>query len=195
MNLHHLKTSFNIIAGTGFLTPYFMKTPYISYPPTFQILPTNSPPPSTNSTPTALFVTLFLHHNWYVILCNYIMDLKCGVTIIPKGLCCVLYATRHKVYWGLTYCGFLLVLCFDITHTQRRTAHTEANRLTRPYKYIFTMCLQQLSVLHLLNNLLISKIYFPEFHRTLQKLRTLLIRFTKTKLYMITKLYKSLRCI
>ena len=57
------------------------------------------------------------------------------------------------------------------------------------------MCLQQLSVLHLLNNMLISKKIFPDFHRTLQKLCTLLIRFTKTKLYMVTKLYKSLRYI
>ena len=34
------------------------------------------------------------------------------------------------------------------------------------------MCLQQLSVLHLLNNLLTSKIYVPEFHRIPQKLST-----------------------
>ena len=36
------------------------------------------------------------------------------------------------------------------------------------------MCSQQLSVLHLINNLLISKIYFTEFHKvfTFQKLLT-----------------------
>ena len=55
-------------------------------------------------------------------------------TIVPEGPCFVFYATRHQVYRGLTHCSFLLVIQFDITHTQRLTAHTEANSLTHPYK-------------------------------------------------------------
>ena len=52
------------------------------------------------------------------------------------------------------------------THTQRHMAHWGASRLTHPYKYIFTpavMCSQQLSLLHWMDNSLISKSYFPQF--------------------------------
>ena len=59
----------------------------------------------------------------------------------------------------------ILVLWSDITHMQTHTTHSESNRLTQPYKYILTppaMCSQQLSVLHWMNNSLISKIYFPQ---------------------------------
>ena len=48
----------------------------------------------------------------------------------------------------------------DITHKQRHTLHTGANRLTHPCKYILTppvRCSQQLSVLNWISNLLISK--------------------------------------
>ena len=48
-----------------------------------------------------------------------------------------------------------------ISHTQRHTAHIGANRLTHPYKYILkppVMCSQQVSALHGINNMLISKI-------------------------------------
>ena len=61
--------------------------------------------------------------------------------------------------------GFLLVPWFDIVHTNKQ--HTRADRLTHPYKYILTppvMCSQQLSVLHWMNNLLILKFYFTDFH-------------------------------
>ena len=52
-----------------------------------------------------------------------------------------------------------------------------ANRLTHPHEYILTppvMCLQQLPVLHWMNNLLTSKICFTEFHNffAFQKLLT-----------------------
>ena len=43
-------------------------------------------------------------------------------------------------------------------------SHSGANRLTRPYKHIFTtpvMCWEKLSLLRWMNNSLISKIYFP----------------------------------
>ena len=59
----------------------------------------------------------------------------------------------------------------------QKTLHTGANRPTHSYKYILTpsvMCSQQLHVLHRMNNLVISKIYFTEFHSVFgfQKLLT-----------------------
>ena len=111
------------------------------------------PPPPTSqspltSTPTVLSVVLFLwlnvwsHHIWCAILHNENMDLHTPslVTLVPEGTWCVFYATRCKVYWALTQCGFLLVLWFDITHTntQIHTAHAGASRVPNPYKYIFT---------------------------------------------------------
>ena len=48
-------------------------------------------------------------------------------------------------------------------HTHKDTQHTRASRLTHPYKYIFApfvICLQQPTLLHLMDNLMISK-YFP----------------------------------
>ena len=50
------------------------------------------------------------------------------------------------------------------THTQRHTAQSGANILKHPYKYKLkppVMCSQYLSILHWMNNLWISKIYFP----------------------------------
>ena len=62
------------------------------------------------------------------------------------------------------------------------------NRLTHAYKYIFTspvMCLQQLCVLHWMNNLLISKIYFPQwlcYWKIIHLWKSyLFIRFIKSK--------------
>ena len=51
--------------------------------------------------------------------------------------------------------------------TNKDTAHTWTNRLTHPHKYILTwtvMCSHQLSILHWMNKLVISKIHFTEFH-------------------------------
>ena len=62
-------------------------------------------------------------------------------------------------------------------HIHKHTVHSEGSRLTHPYKYILTppvVCSQQLSVLHWLNNSLISKIY-------------LLIRCKKTKFFQTLK--------
>ena len=54
------------VIDRGFLIPYFMKTPlYCLPPPFFKFCPTN-PPPSPrplSSTPTALFVAMFLWLN------------------------------------------------------------------------------------------------------------------------------------
>ena len=93
---------------------------------------------------TALFVALFLWvngwsvHNW----------------------CVILLITKSQVYWGLT-CGFFatnLIEYHKHPQKQRHNAHKGVKRLTHPYKCILT------PVLPWMNNLLISKIYFTEFH-------------------------------
>ena len=89
-------------------------------------------------------------------------------------------------------CDAFLVLWFDITHRERHTTHSGANRLTYPYKYIFTppfMCSQQLFLLHWMNNSLISKIYFPQYlfffkNYSLVKVIYLLIRCYKTRFFL-----------
>ena len=100
-------------------------------------------------------------------------------TLVAEGPYCMFCATRRQIYWGLTnnvaFCYF-----FDLilhTHKQRHTTHAGAKRLTHPHKYILTpavTCSQLLSALHWINNSLMSKIYFTEFHNvfTFQKLLT-----------------------
>ena len=97
---------------------------------------------------------------------------------------------------------YLLVLWFDITHThthtnthkQRHTADIGASRLTHQYKYTLTLLVmfsQQLSVLHWMNNLLISKIYFADSSNMsllfknfwLAEVTDLMIRMNKTKFF------------
>ena len=90
-------------------------------------------------------------------------------TLYQKDLDCVLCNKASSLLRSDTWCGFLLVFWFDITHTHTHidTQHTQGgSRLTDLYEYIFTlpaMSSQQLSLLHWMNNLLISKIYLPQF--------------------------------
>ena len=65
-----------------------------------------------------------------------------------------------------------------ILYHKKHKAQTGVNRLTHQYKYTLTprvRCSKQLSVLHWMNNLLISKIYLTEFHNVVafQKLLTI----------------------
>ena len=80
-------------------------------------------------------------------------------TLVPEEPWCVFCVTRRQVY------GLLLVSdLIPHINTQRHTAHSGASRLTHPYEYILTptvMYLQELSLLHWMNNPLTSKIYFP----------------------------------
>ena len=88
-------------------------------------------PATTNHHPIALPVVLFYWLNrwlcqiWCAILLTDIMNLYMSslVTLVPEGPWCVVYATRHHVYWGLTSLNFLLILWFDITltNTHRNT--------------------------------------------------------------------------
>ena len=127
------------------------------------------------SNPSALFVTPLLWlSGWSCHICfillNDIMDLHIGV-LVPEGPCPVFYATWSQVYWGLTHnMVLLLVLWLDIihSHTSKDTQHKQGSRDWHNHVNIIlappVLCSQQLSELHCINNLLISKIYFTEFH-------------------------------
>ena len=103
----------------------------LPYPPPFQIF-SNFPPflVASHLNPFALFVVLFLSvngwlcHVWCanllnVILCLHMLSLS---TLVPEGPCCVFYATRHQVYWGMTH---NVVFCWYsdlISHTNTSNA-------------------------------------------------------------------------
>ena len=134
-----------------------MKTPSLlcCLLPLFQILASLSPLPTClsppTSTPTVISVVLFLWLNgWSHHMINMDLHISSLGTLVPEGPWCMFFATRHQVYWGLTQCGFLLVLGFDITH-KTYTTHSGAGRLTHPYKFIFespVICSQQLPLLY-----------------------------------------------
>ena len=121
-----------IIVDRGFLTPLFYDDP--------PILPT----------PFSKFV-LFLR--------------LMGV-IAPHMICYFLlndliFCNKAAVYWGVAH-DVVFTSTLLWYHVQTKT-HIEANRLIHPHEYILTslvMCLLKLSVLHWVNNLLISKFYF-----------------------------------
>ena len=80
-----------------------------------------------------------------------------------RTLMCVICNKASSLPRSDTQCGFLLVLWFDITHTQGHRAHLGGSRLTHPYKYIFTptiMFSQQLSLLYWINNYWYQKFTF-----------------------------------
>ena len=131
------------IVSRGFLPlplilwrPSIMPTPLLFF--SLSPLPFPSSPLSPTTSCTALFVVLFL---WLSGDCdildaplNDIMDLHLSNIVTHKQ------------------------------HTQRHTAHSGANRVIHPYKYILTppvMCSQQLSGLHWIIQWY-PKIYFPQ---------------------------------
>ena len=102
------------IVGRGMLTPQFYEDlPYITYPSLLQILSLLPPLPChlQPSASTVLSVIMFLlvngwsHHIWCAILLNDNMDLHMSSlgTLVLVGPWCMFYATRLKVYWGLTH--------------------------------------------------------------------------------------------
>ena len=141
-----------------------MKTPlYCLSPPFSNFL---QPPPYCLISLSG-WVTM---HIWCVVLPNDIMDLQVSTigNLVPEGPCCVFYGNKSSsLLRSDTRYGFLLVLWFDITHTNNDTKDPQGPiRLTHSCKYILAslvMYSQQLSVLHRLNNSLISKLYFTEF--------------------------------
>ena len=102
------------------------------------------PPPSN---PTTLFVIYSL--------------------LLPGRPCCVFYATRHQVYWGLTHDANFCCYWFDITHIQTQkntqTAHSGVNILTHPRKIYInkTSYVLTAAICITIDNSLILKIYFP----------------------------------
>ena len=155
-------------AGRGFLTPYFMKTPLCCLPYLYQILSNLSP---------ALFCCLVSLTEWVImphLMCYFlvydIMDLHMSSlgTLVLQRFCGMFHATWHQFteFYHMTwfFAGTL------IWHHKRKwwhTTHTGANRLRHSYKYMLSppaMCSKQLSVLHWMNNLLISKFYITEFN-------------------------------
>ena len=92
---------------------------YHSWQRVFNTLFCNDPPyiaysflkfcPSSLSPAVIVIFFLWLNgrsrHIWCVILPNDIIDLYMSSlgTIVAKGLCCKLYATRRQLYWGLTH--------------------------------------------------------------------------------------------
>ena len=171
----HLSSKMYIV-GRGILTSLFYEDPPVLLMPPFQLfsnppIPFLSPP---TPIPTALSVVLYFwlngwsYHIWCAILLNDIMNLhmlSLG-TLVPEGPWCVFYVTRHQMYWGLTHNAVFCWYSDLISHIKGHTkTHSIASRLTHPYEYISTppvMCSQQLSLLYLINNSLISTIYFPQ---------------------------------
>ena len=162
--------------------PYFMKTFLYYLPLIFQILSNSSPlsslPPT--STPTALFLVLFLWLNgwlrtfdvlFYLILLILLMDLHIyGIgTLVAEGSRCVFYVIWGQVYWGLRH-NVMFCWCFDLI--SRKSKHTNTHTSIPIQIYIESTCYMPISVLHWINNDLISKIYFPQHVFFFQKLFT-----------------------
>ena len=111
--------------------PLFYEDPfYIVYLPFFKFCPTPYPA-TTNHHPTDLPVVLFYWLNrwlcqiWCAILLTDIMNLHMSslVTLVLEGPWCVVYATRHQVYWGLThnviFCWYSDLISHSQTHTHK----------------------------------------------------------------------------
>ena len=134
------------------------KKRYIAYPlPSFsnfvEPLFLLSPTPTHTALSAVLFPWLngWSRHIWCATLLNDVMDLHMMSsldTLVPEGPWCVIYATRHQVYWYLTRVFSLVLWYYTNTHTH--TPHITLMRLIHPYKYIFAtpvLCWQQLSLL------------------------------------------------
>ena len=104
------------------LVPFIMENFkfLIAYPPFFLILSTSPPPLSCHlQQPPQMFFLLPCFFGWMGDHATFDV-LFCLGTLVPWD---VFYTTRRQVYGGLTHCGFLLVLWFDIKHTH--TKHTQ----------------------------------------------------------------------
>ena len=75
--------------------------------------------------------------------CNYwSTHVKPCYRVVPKRACCMFYATRYQVYWGLTHNVFFFAVVISCTHKHKHTLkhlpHSGANRLIHSYKCILT---------------------------------------------------------
>ena len=97
----------------------------------------------------AVFVALFLWLNLSsrhgcVILLNDVVDLNLlhlGILVL-EAPCCVLYATRHRIYWKFNKNHMVFAITLVCYHNHRKTniAHTGTNILTQILIYISTTC-------------------------------------------------------
>ena len=148
------KSASHCIVGRGILTPYFMKTPLHYVPLLFQIL-SNPPLLHPTSTPTALFVALFLWLNWWSrnIWCYFTYWYYGSTHIEPcyistrRTLLLVLYNKVSRC-WGLTH---NVVFCWYsdlIPHRLKNkdTQHTQGpidwhTHINLNYLLTATMCI------------------------------------------------------
>ena len=129
----------------------------------FKILPNSSSPSPPNFASAVNFWSLVCLTEWVImphLMCYFSFDdimvlyMSCFGTLVPERPCYMFDATRNQVYWGLTHNVIFsgtMIWYHKHIYTQRYTAHSGANRLTHPYKYISTspgICSQQVSVLH-----------------------------------------------
>ena len=166
-----------------------MKIPLYILPSPFQILlnetTTTLPPPiQQNHSPLFLLFCFFggMGDCATSDVLFYLMTLwiyTCwALYLVTQGHCGVVFATRRQFTEHMT-CFFAIILTWYHTNTRRLTAHTGANRMTYPYKYILTppiLCSEQLSVLHSMNKLLTSKINFTGFYNVLAVHKSLTCR-------------------
>ena len=88
-------------------------------------------------------------------------------TLVKEGAWCVFYATRRQAYWCLTHnVVFLLLLWFDFTRKNTQRTQGQIDWHTHIDIYLQHLLCAHSSNLYcikwLMNNLLISKIYFPQ---------------------------------
>ena len=119
------------------------------------------PPPTTHPVVLFLWVNGWSRHIWFYLMISWMC------TCQALGPWCVSYATRRQIYWSLThdvvFYWYSDLMSHTKTHIKKHTAHSGASRLTRPYIFTPTlMCSQQLALLHWMNNLLMSKLHFPQ---------------------------------
>ena len=172
-------------------TPILWRYPYISYPPLFKFCSMKPPPPlpppiQQNHSPLFLLFCFFggMGDCATSDVLFYLMTLwiyTCwALYLVTQGHCGVVFATRRQFTEAehMT-CFFAIILTWYHTNKRRHTAHTGANRMTYPYKYILTppiLCSEQLSVLHSMNKLLTSKINFTGFYNVLAVHKSLTCR-------------------
>ena len=116
------------IVGRGVLSPLFYKDSplYCLPPPVFKFCPTPSHFPVISNPHSHWFFCCPVSLAEWVIMPHLMCYFTCwwyGSTHVEhwyvstrRTLMCV-YAIKHQVCWRLTQCGFLLVLWFDIKHT------------------------------------------------------------------------------
>ena len=124
----NIRFSFHTIGGRGVLTPLFYKDPPPPPPLFFKFCPIPHPP-HLQPSPSVLFLLpsftewvnashfMCYFTSWYSGSTYIEPYVRSTYAVVPEWPCCVFYATRCQVYWGLIHNLFLASLWFDITQT------------------------------------------------------------------------------